>query len=74
MIRVRILKSIATLTASYGKNAVAWLDESTARSFINAGSAELYAEHNEPQIIVQQIKPQVEEVAIVTTKKTRKKK
>ena len=65
MIRVRFLKSVSTLTASYGKNAVAWLDESEAASFVKAGLCQLCTEEDvriEPTVIVQNIEPQIQQV------------
>lgn len=69
MIRVLFNKSVATLTASYGKGAVAWLDESEAASFEKVGIVTYYAEPEEPKIIVQNIA-----LAQVEVKKTKKRK
>lgn len=67
MVRVLFNKSVATLTASYGKGAVAWLDESEAASFEKVGIVTYYREPEEPKIIVQNIASEN-----VVTKKQRK--
>lgn len=79
MIRVKFLKSASTLSASYGKGAVAWLEEAQAHGFIRNGLCELClvestseeVKRQEPKIIVQNIEPK--EQVVIKPKRNRKK-
>lgn len=76
MIRVRFIKSCATSSTSYGKNAVAWLDERTATSFISAGLCVEFmsepADEKRPSVIVQEVKA-IATVQEIKPKRKRKK-
>lgn len=72
MIRVRFIKSCASPSTSYGKNAVAWLEDETAVSFINAGLCVAFEEAHKPTIIVQETK-EIATVQEIKPKMKRKK-